>query len=302
MIIRVRTSKGTKKLEVPADCTVGDLRLAISSSDGIGLDKNLRFELSNEFPGMSKDAKLLLDQSKSLSEEGLKHGDLCYVIQTSPSDHPTDISKSDDSDCNSKEIAPFDEGIHSKSITTTASSSSLPEVTPAIVRDPDEEATLALVRRLEKEEREVLGRHSNFGDHDHGAYSSSGDKEHVRSPEPTKVMNLVNDDLHEIAHGDAHLARLLNSKMVDDMGYPTRNNLQIYDRMHVTGIEGARNILGAMHNGGVGGDDMQRAIQLSMLDRQNNGKHLTHMKFLFRSLYANFTYALNYGYGRRQWL
>ena len=83
MIIRVRSSKGTKKLEVPDDCTVEGLHQAIINCHDLQIDGNMEFELSTEFPGMNKDAKFLKDSSKSLSDVGLNHGDLCYIVHTS---------------------------------------------------------------------------------------------------------------------------------------------------------------------------------------------------------------------------
>ena len=285
MLLRVRTSRGTKKLEVPSDCTVEGLRQRISTSKDLGLEENEEFEISTEFPGMSKEAKILKNYSESLVDVGFKHGDLCYVIQSSPPSVPQqDEDQKHSSKSNQRAVG--DAGKEAPSPTSSSRGDAV-----YLERDPDEEATLALVKRLEREEREALGAGGGSGyDHYGGGNSSSSsndnDGDNVRSPEPPKTMNLVGDDLQDVARRDAELIRSMNGNFVNsgsDHDYP-RDGQRLYARMGMSAGAGA---LGFQAQGGIlsyGGDnyedDMQKALRLSILDGQRSGKIHAYMELV----------------------
>lgn len=262
MIIRVRSNKGTKKLEVPNDCTVEGLHQAIVNSDDLQIDGNMEFELSTEFPGMNKDAKFLKDSSKSLSDVGLKHGDLCYIVHTSSFQDQGHSLRPDES------ISASDDNNDKCGEMPSSSCSSVSK------------ETLPTEKQQEKEERgapETSWRNNLHGDVVDRNSSIAYD-DYVRPPEQTKTMNLVGDDLQELVRGDADLARRMNSGIMDDLGQPTRVPRQFH-----AGIEGTIGGLQQFFRDSYGEmlsnadeddteDDVQRAIQMSMFNGQDNGK------------------------------
>ena len=268
MIIRVRSSKGTKKLEVPDDCTVEGLHQAIVNSHDLQIDGNMEFELSTEFPGMNKDAKFLKDSSKSLSDVGLNHGDLCYIVHTSSFQDQGDSLRPDQS------VRASDDNNDKGGEMPSSSCSSVSR------------ETLPTEKQQEKEDRGALETswRNNLNGNVVDRNSSIAYDDHVRPPEQTKTMNLVGDDLQELVRGDADLARRMNYGIVDDLGRPTRVPRQFHAGMEVADMGG---IIGGLqqfsrvsYDGMLSNaydeddaeDDVQRAIQMSMFNGQDNGK------------------------------
>ena len=185
MLIRVRSSKGTSRLEVAEDATVFDLAQKAACDLNVTVDE---VSISFDFQG---DQKVEVTK-KTLNECGIDHGAMVYVSVVTPpsvsSEGKVNEGDEKEKEQHKEEAKDYKEQrgrVQASSDVKDSSSSIGSEIKeimpPSLLRQDTDEDTKKLIEQLQKEDQEATK--------NNGPISPQ-----VRAPDPSRRMNLLASD------------------------------------------------------------------------------------------------------------